>query len=47
MVVEEEFGVEQLSSPLKAGFEGGIHGICELFELKSNEVFGMLFFCGY
>ena len=40
--VEEVCGVEQLCSGLKAGIEGTVRGMCELFELKSSEGVGML-----
>ena len=40
--VEEVCGVEQLCSGWKAGIEGAVHGMRELFELKSSEGVGML-----
>ena len=38
--LEDMFGVVCLCSGLWAGMEGAIHGICELFDLHSNDSWG-------
>ena len=40
--IEEVCGVSQLCPGLKAGIEGGVHAICELFDDHSDDGWGVL-----
>ena len=42
VVVADVCGVDQLCSGLKAGLKGAVHGLCELYEKKSRDSFGIL-----